>query len=50
MKTIDFDDKELQSLRAIVLDKDKEEALRFVVDLWDRVREKESKACGPKSA
>ena len=50
MKNITFDDKEMQILKAIVLDRDKEEALRFVVDLWDRVREKESQACGPKRA
>ena len=50
MKTISFDDREMQILRTIVLDQDKEEALRFVVDLWDRVRERESQACGPKSA
>jgi hypothetical protein len=50
VKTITFDDKEMQILRAIVVDGDKEEALRFVVDLWDRVKEKEPQACGPKSA
>jgi hypothetical protein len=50
MKTITLDDKEMQILRTIVLDSDKAEALRFVVDLWDRVKEKEPQACGPKSA
>jgi len=50
MKTITFNDKEMQILRTIVLDKDKEEALRFAVDLWDRVKEKEAQASGPKSA
>jgi hypothetical protein len=50
MKTVAFDDKEMQILRTIVVDGDKEAALRYVVDLWDRVKEKEPQACGPKPA
>ncbi len=49
MKTIMFDDREIQLLTAIVMDKDKDEALKFLTDvIWERVKEKESKACGPK--
>ena len=40
---------EMLILRTILLDRDKEQALRFVVGLWGRVREKESPICGPKS-
>ncbi|HME46434.1 MAG TPA: hypothetical protein VKF36_25345 [Syntrophorhabdales bacterium] len=50
MKTIMFEDKEVQLLAAIVMDKDKEEALKFLTDvIWDRVKDKDSKACGPKA-
>lgn len=50
MKTVTFDDRELQLVRAIVMDKDKEEALKFLTDvIWERVsKDTESKACGPK--
>jgi len=50
MKTIMFDDREIQLLTAIVIDKDKEEALKFLTNvIWDRVKDNESKACGPKA-
>jgi hypothetical protein len=50
MKTIMFDERELQVLTAIVVDRDKEGALRFLTEvIWERVKEKEIKACGPKS-
>jgi hypothetical protein len=50
MKTIMFDDREMQLLTAIVIDKDKEEALKFLTNvIWERVKDKESKACGPKA-
>ncbi len=50
MKSVTFDDRELQLLRAIVMDNDKEEALKFVTDvIWEKVgKDTESKACGPK--
>jgi len=48
MKTIEFSDKEIQRLEAILIDKDKDEALKFVANLWDRVKDRESKACAPK--
>ncbi len=50
MKTVTFGDKEMQLLTAIVMDRDNEEALKFLTNvIWERVKEKESKACGPKS-
>jgi hypothetical protein len=50
MKTIIFDDREMQLLTAIVMDQDKEEALKFLTNvIWKRVKDKESKACGPKA-
>ena len=50
MKTVMFDDREVQLLTAIVMDKDKEEALRFLTEvIWERVKDRESKACGPKA-
>jgi hypothetical protein len=50
MKTVTLDDRQIQLVRAIVMDKDKEEALKFVTDvIWERViDDTESKACGPK--
>lgn len=48
MKTLMFDDSEIQRLRAIIMDEDKEGALEFLSVIWDRIKEKESKACGPK--
>ncbi len=50
MKSIILDDREVQLLTAVVMDKDKEEALKFLTDvLWDRIKDKDSKACGPKA-
>ena len=49
MKTVMFDDREVQTLTAIVIDKDKEEALKFITNvIWERIKENESRACGPK--
>ena len=50
MKTITLEDKEMQLLAAVVMDRDKEAALNFLTNIiWERVKEKESKACGPKA-
>ena len=50
MKSVTFDEREIQLVRAIVMDKDREEALKFVTDvIWERVmNDTEAKACGPK--
>ncbi len=50
MKSIILDDREVQLLTAVVMDKDKEEALKVLTDvLWDRIKDKDSKACGPEA-
>ncbi len=50
MKSVTLDEREIQLVRAIVMDKDREEALKFVTDvIWERViNDTEAKACGPK--
>lgn len=50
MKTIELSDKEIQRLEAILIDKDKDEALKVIANIWDRAKDKESKGCGPKPA
>jgi len=47
-KTIVFSDQEQARLQEIVIDKDKDEALKFVVELVDRIKGHEGHACGPK--
>jgi hypothetical protein len=49
MKTIKFSDKEIQRLEAILIDGDKDAALEVISNIWDRVKNRESKACGPKA-
>ena len=50
MKTIMFDDREIQLLTAIVIDKNKEEALKFLTNVfWEKVKDREPKACGIKA-
>lgn len=48
-KTLTFEDNEIQQLRAIIMDQDKTEALQFLANVWERIKEKDSKACGPKA-
>jgi hypothetical protein len=47
-KTIIFTDKEQAQLQEIVIDQDKEEALKFVISLMDRIKGSAGHACGPK--
>ena len=49
-KTIVFSDQEQMQIEAIVIDKDEEEALRYLVDLGDRFKGHSGHACGPKAA
>ncbi len=49
MKTVTLSDNEVQRLRTIVIDQDKQDAFDFVVEIWERIKEKEAKACGPKT-
>lgn len=49
-KSISFSDQEQMKLEAIVIDKDGEEALRYLAQLEDRFNPHYSHACGPKAA
>jgi CRP-like cAMP-binding protein len=45
-----FDDAEIQRLQTIVMDKDSQGALQFLTHvIRDRIKDKDSKACGPKA-
>lgn len=46
--TISFSDSEQQQIEAIVIDKDKDEALKIVSNLLDRIKAHPGHACGPK--
>ncbi|MEW6388447.1 MAG: hypothetical protein AB1491_13105 [Thermodesulfobacteriota bacterium] len=46
--TINFADAEQQKIEAIVIDKDKDEALRLCADLLDKIKGHPGHACGPK--
>jgi hypothetical protein len=47
---ITFSDQEQQEVEGIVIDKDGEEALRYLSDLLGKFKSRESHACGPKAA
>ncbi|MGQ9654441.1 MAG: hypothetical protein ACUVXD_10285 [Thermodesulfobacteriota bacterium] len=48
-KTIRLTGEEIQRIEAILLDRDKEEALRFLKDvIKERLKVTEGHACGPK--
>jgi hypothetical protein len=47
-KTIIFSDKEQSQLQEIIIDQDKDEALKFVIALMDRIKGTSGHACGPK--
>jgi hypothetical protein len=49
-KVISFSDQEQQKIEGIVIDKDGEEALRYLGDLVGQFKAHESHACGPKAA
>jgi hypothetical protein len=49
-KTISFTDQEQMQIEAILIDKDGEEALRFLANLVDRLSPHFGHACGPKAA
>lgn len=46
--TMNFSDSEQQRVEGIVIDKDQEEALRYLSDLMDKIKEHPGHACGPK--
>jgi hypothetical protein len=47
-KTIIFSDKEQAQIQEIIIDQDKNEALKFVIQLMDRIKGSGGHACGPK--
>ena len=49
-KTIIFSDQEQMQVEALVIDKDGDEALRFLAGLLDRLKGHPGHACGPKAA
>ena len=49
-KEIVFSDQEQQQIKAIVIDKDKAEAIRYLAGLMDRIRGHAGYACGFKPA
>jgi hypothetical protein len=46
--TVTFSDTEQQQIEAIVIDKDQDEALKYVSTLLDKIKENPGHACGPK--
>jgi hypothetical protein len=48
--TVTFTAAEQQKIEGIIIDKDKDEALRYCSDLLDKFRKLEGHACGPKPA
>ena len=46
-KQIAFSDKEQQEIEAIVIDKDKDEALRYLAKLVEWIKGHPGQACGP---
>ena len=46
--TVSFSDTDQQRIEAIVIDKDQDEALRYVADLLDKIKQHPGHACGPK--
>lgn len=49
-KTIVFSDQEQMKIEAIIIDKDGEEALRYLADLLVRFSPHYGHSCGPKAA
>jgi hypothetical protein len=47
-KQLVFTPQEQLQIEAIVIDRDKEEALKFLIQIKNRLEGSESKACGPK--
>lgn len=47
-KSIILTDKEQAQIQEIIIDQDKDEALKFVITLMDRIKGTSGHACGPK--
>jgi hypothetical protein len=46
--TLNFNDSEQQRIEGIVIDKDQDEALEYMSNLMDKIKEHPGHACGPK--
>jgi hypothetical protein len=46
--TITFSDQDQQSIEAIIIDKDQDEALRYMTELLNKIKGTPGHACGPK--
>jgi hypothetical protein len=46
--TLNFSISEQQRIEGIVIDKDQDEALEYMSDLLDKIKEHPGHACGPK--
>jgi hypothetical protein len=46
--TVNFSLEEQRRIEGIIIDKDEEEALRYVADLLDKIKEHPGHSCGPK--
>ena len=46
--TVTFSDADQQKIKGIVIDKDEDEALKYVADILDKIKEHPGHACGPK--
>jgi hypothetical protein len=47
---VSFSDQEQQMIEGILIDKDGDDALRFMGELVHKFKSRESHACGPKAA
>jgi hypothetical protein len=47
-KSLVFSDQEQARIQEIIIDQDKDEALKFVIALMDRIKGGAGHACGPK--
>jgi len=47
--TVTFSDADQQKIEGIVIDKDEDEALKYVADILDKIKEHPGHACGPKA-
>ena len=47
--TIKFAETEQQKIEGIIIDKDKDEALRYCAELLDKIKGHPGHACGPKA-
>lgn len=45
---VPFTDQEQQKVEAIVIDKDKDDALNYLIHLLDKIKGQPGHACGPK--